>query len=176
MYIFSISRALIFLVFLSASCSFPFPSFAYLSFMPPTQSLTRPLISFDEQLHDSDGAHELSWLPTNVQFPAGKVFIILSTLPARCLERARSLGAVQIEVPLLQYSDQAALVRGLLGKYHKKLTEDDSDRFLGNQVRIKKTSIFLPFLSSTSSAVYFFLSSPTFPFLPPSLFLYIYCT
>ena len=141
--------------------------------MPPTQSLTRPLISFDEQLHDSDGAHELSWLPTNVQFPAGKVFIILSTLPARCLERARSLGAVQIEVPLLQYSDQAALVRGLLGKYHKKLTEDDSDRFLGNQVRIKHQYFCLSYPLPPLWFIFFFLLPPSRSSLPPSSYTYI---
>lgn len=79
----------------------------------------------------NNDAHKLTWLPELSTLK--NVVFIISTVPGPCLTSARGLEAVELEVPLLGHDDSANLVTSSLGKYHKKLTVDDKDRFLGNQ-------------------------------------------
>jgi hypothetical protein len=95
-------------------------------------------------MNPADDAHELNWI-SSVHQTMGRshIKIIISTLPGQCLDRARLLGAVEMDVPVLGDADRALLVRSTLGKFHKKLTENEDDKFLGNQVCFFVPSVFV---------------------------------
>lgn len=86
------------------------------------------------QMDPADDALDLGWLP-RAKAKSG-LKIILSTLPSTVLDKARAHPIVELPVPLLDQGDRAAIVRTILNRYHKKLTENENDNFLGNQVCI----------------------------------------
>lgn len=98
----------------------------------------RPLVMVLDavnQLSANDDAHLMGWLP--VPLPPN-VRVIVSTLPEEnnCLAnlRARQPSVQEMEVPLLGDHERVELVELSLARYHKKLTKDDKDSFLGNQM------------------------------------------
>lgn len=89
------------------------------------------------QMRASDEAHKLRWVP----FPLPKnVRVLISTLPEEngCLEalRGRTPTPQEMEVPMLAGDERIELVVESLAKYHKKLTVNDDDKFLGNQMEL----------------------------------------
>lgn len=89
------------------------------------------------QLRPLHNAHSMSWLPA--QLP-DECKIVISTLEFENNTYANlknlHLTITEERVTALDSTDRQALVSGLLAKYHKKLTCDFKDTFLGNQMEI----------------------------------------
>eukprot|EP00457_Paulinella_chromatophora_P000496 gb/GEZN01000496.1/.p1 GENE.gb/GEZN01000496.1/~~gb/GEZN01000496.1/.p1 ORF type:complete len:1402 (+),score=195.44 gb/GEZN01000496.1/:39-4244(+) len=89
------------------------------------------------QLSPDNKAHRMKWLPA-VLPPNAR--ILLSTLEFENDTFANTLAqfpkARVCRVGVLTQNEQSQLVSRNLARYHKKLTTDDKDKFLGNQMEI----------------------------------------
>jgi hypothetical protein len=101
---------------------------------------SRIIIIFDavNQMSPDGGAFSLSWIPLNDLPPP--VRVIMTTLPHKVLYNARLLNEhdrpFEIQVPAMDKESRKDLVRGYLNQYNKRLSEDDSDSLLKNQMEI----------------------------------------
>lgn len=90
------------------------------------------------QMSPDGGAFTLSWLPLNDLPPS--VRVLMTTLPHKVLYNARLLNEhdrpLEIQVPIMDKESRKELVRGYLGQFNKRLSEDDSDFLLKNQMEI----------------------------------------
>ena len=88
------------------------------------------LIDAVNQLDVALQAHAMRWLPDTL--PAG-ARIILTTLPGPALDalRARRQPPVEVPLPALQASDQAAIMDGYLARYRKSLDAAQRSALLG---------------------------------------------
>eukprot|EP00052_Salpingoeca_macrocollata_P020307 m.170390 g.170390 ORF g.170390 m.170390 type:complete len:1854 (-) comp21223_c1_seq1:109-5670(-) len=89
------------------------------------------------QMHPNNNSHRLLWIPTSMP---DNVSVVITTLPEEngCLQsiRTRAPAPEEFEVPLLDNEERVALVDEYLAQYHKKLTKDSKDSFLGNQMEL----------------------------------------
>ena len=104
------------------------------------ESNARVVIILDavNQMSADGNAFSLNWLPFN-DLPAC-VRLIVTTLPHPCLDSARMLEAAirptELQIPPLDNESRKELVRSYLGQYNKRLSEDESDFLLKNQMRL----------------------------------------
>jgi len=82
------------------------------------------------QMDATDGAHSLSWLP--LQLPAN-VRMIVSALEHPVLEALRRRGKLveELTVHPLTDADARAIAEGFAARYHKRLSEEQTQQLLG---------------------------------------------
>lgn len=80
-----------------------------------------------DQLEDRDGAPDLVWLP---QVIPSNVRVVLSTLPGRSLDAIAKRNWPTLTVQALRDDERKELVRALLWRYRKRLTDAQVDRIV----------------------------------------------
>jgi len=73
------------------------------------------------KLEDKDQALELGWLPPNIP---GKIRIIISTLPGRCLDIMQKRGWPVMSLKPFNDNDKRSFIHDYLEQYSKTLSED----------------------------------------------------
>jgi WD40 repeat protein len=103
-----------------------------LALLNQAAAVRRVVLVFDalNQMDAADGAHSLNWLP--MQLPAN-VRLVISSLEHPVLETLRRRGKLVEEVTIhpLTAADAEAIIEGFAARYHKRLSEEQTQQLLG---------------------------------------------